>query len=331
MRRAKRRGVLGSWILACLAGAFLGCASTGRDAGGAREERAVRFEVQATVRVPSEAAKARIWVPLPSTQDCQVITNLRIDAGIPYRETRDSLYGNRMAYFEVSPPIPAEIPIRISFDARRLETSSQREDCVEALRACLLREDRLVAIDGEVALRAAAATRDAMTPREAARGIYDSVLAAVDYDKSGTGWGRGDTRYVCEVGKGNCTDFHALFIGMARARGIPASFEIGVSLPATGREGEIAGYHCWAWFEESPGVWTPVDASEADKDPSRREYFFGTLCCNRIAFTRGRDITLEPAQSADPLNYFIFPYVEVDGRPDVAGVERKLRFNRLGS
>lgn len=44
----------------------------------------------------------------------------------------------------------------------------------------------------------------------------------MSYDTSGRGWGRGDVVYACKVGKGNCTDFHSLFMALALAEGIPA-------------------------------------------------------------------------------------------------------------
>ena len=31
--------------------------------------------------------------------------------------------------------------------------------------------------------------------------------------------------------------------------------------------------------------------------------------------TTGRDLTLAPAQKGPPLNYFVFPYVEMDDKP----------------
>ena len=34
----------------------------------------------------------------------------------------------------------------------------------------------------------------------------------------------------------------------------------------------------------------------------------------RVAFTMGRDLKLAPAQQSAPLNYLIYPYVEVDGK-----------------
>jgi hypothetical protein len=44
------------------------------------------------------------------------------------------------------------------------------------------------------------------------------------------------------------------------------------------------------------------------------EYFFGNLTENRVAFSTGRDIKLTPKQSGKPLNFFIYPYVEVDDK-----------------
>jgi hypothetical protein len=58
----------------------------------------------------------------------------------------------------------------------------------------------------------------------------------------------------------------------------------------------------------------PVDISEAWKDKSKRQYYFGTLSEDRIEFSEGRDIVLEPSTNGGPLNYFLYPYVEVDGK-----------------
>ena len=146
-----------------------------------------------------------------------------------------------------------------------------------------------------------------------AQAIYDYVVANMSYDKSGTGWGRGDAIYACNVKKGNCTDFHSLFIAIARSRGIPARFTIGFPL-GTAASGKIPGYHCWAEFY-SGGEWVPVDASEAWKHPQRRKYYFGHLDAARVAFTMGRDLVLKPPQHGEPVNFLIYPYVEVDGKP----------------
>jgi hypothetical protein len=83
----------------------------------------------------------------------------------------------------------------------------------------------------------------------------------------------------------------------------------------------LPGYHCWTEFYAKGIGWIPIDASEAAKDPSKRECFFGTHDENRVEFTRGRDLNLTLLQAGDPLNYFIYPYAEAGGKP-VEDVDR---------
>ena len=125
--------------------------------------------------------------------------------------------------------------------------------------------------------------------------LYDHLAATMKYDKPADkpGWGQGDALWACESRFGNCTDFHSLIIGMARACHIPARFVIGFPLPGDRTEGEIAGYHCWAELYLEGIGWLPLDSSEASKHPEDRDRFFGRLDANRVEFTRGRDLRLE--------------------------------------
>ena len=134
------------------------------------------------------------------------------------------------------------------------------------------------------------------------------------YDKTGTGWGHGDTLWACDSKHGNCTDFHSVFISMARSQKIPARFQIGFSLPADKTSAEIPGYHCWAEFYIDSTGWIPVDISEAWKHQEKHDYFFGAHDVNRFQLTQGRDLKLTPAQDGQPLNYLVYPYVEVAGK-----------------
>ena len=290
--------------------------------------RSFSFTYATKIAPPADAKTVRVWVPLPSTDETQKISNLKIESPVAHKETQDPLYGNRLAYFESQGA--TEIPITVSFDVIRREIKEIEDmgDAAVAKRA--LEPDRLAPIDGEVSKRAQTASAGKSSVSETSRALYDRTLADVAYDKSGQGWGKGDIKYVCEVGKGNCSDFHALFIGMARARGIPSIFEIGFPLPVGKTEGEIGGYHCWAWYKDG-GVWKPVDASEADKDPSKTDYYYGTICANRVGLSKGRDVVLEPRQAGEPVNFLIYPYVEVDGKADTAKVERKFSFADSGA
>jgi transglutaminase-like putative cysteine protease len=288
------------------------------------KERHFSFEYQA--RVPSTIAgeNIRLWVPIPHNDDYQRIGALQIQSSAPYNIATDGL-GNQIVSVE-STKAPS---VTVRFDCVRKEhlrpasASHKATPLSPAERARWLAPDRMVPLDDTIRKWAGEVVSQthAHTDVEMARAIYNHVVATVKYDKTGKGWGRGDIYYACDARRGNCTDFHAIFIGYARAMGIPARFSIGFPLPTERGQGAIAGYHCWAEFYATGIGWIPVDASEAAKDPSKREYFFGAHDENRVEFTRGRDLKLAPPQAGDPLNYFVYPYAEADGKP-VDNVER---------
>jgi hypothetical protein len=227
-----------------------------------------------------------------------------------------------MYFAETSKAKQPELHFEILYDVLRHErlilgTYSPHLESVklkERERNEFLAADRLVPVTGLPAQLAASVVETDATPLDKAHAIYDYVFANMRYDKSGTGWGRGDVLYACDAKKGNCTDFHSLFIAMARSQGIPARFDIGFPLPPDKQSGEIAGYHCWADFFEPEHGWIPVDISQAWQHPEKKSYFFGALDANRFQFTTGRDLRLNPAQDGPPLNYFVSPYVEVAGK-----------------
>lgn len=275
--------------------------------------------------LPEGDQKLRLWIPVPESDLYQDISALTIESPVGYQLHRDPEYRNLYAYLEVdgkNQPTPFEV--KMSFAVTRREHkvrlgpmagAAQASDVTPAELERSLQPDRLVPTDGMISQLAAQETRGLTDPQAKARAIYSYVVSTMKYDKTGEGWGRGDAIYACNIRKGNCTDFHALFIGMMRASGIPARFEIGFPLPADKSSGEIPGYHCWAQFYLEGVGWVPVDASEAWKHPERRAYFFGAHDVNRVLFSRGRDIRFNPAQDGEPLNYFIYSYAEIDGKP----------------
>ena len=175
--------------------------------------------------------------------------------------------------------------------------------------------DKLIPTDGVIQELAQKVTGNETGTVAKAHAAYEYLFTTMKYDKSGTGWGRGDAVWACDAKHGNCTDFHSPFIGMLRADKIPARFDIGFPLPEGKDQGDIPGYHCWAEFYSSNIGWIPVDISEAWKAKQKENYFFGSIDANRVQFSTGRDITLVPKQDGPPLNYFVYPYVEVDGKP----------------
>jgi transglutaminase-like putative cysteine protease len=308
--------------------------------GQTPRERSFAFEYVTAVKdIPADARELDLWLPLPHNDPYQVISDLRIESSQSYL-IHSALYGNKMLSIRVKNPQPAGFTVTLRFNTRRREhinpllvqshpTTAPKEEADRDM-ARWLQPDRLVPLDDKIrgwALEVVEAAH-ANTDLEKARAVYQHIVATVKYDKSGQGWGRGDIYYACDARRGNCTDFHAIFIGYCRSLGIPARFAIGFPLPAERGAGEISGYHCWAEFYIKDLGWVPVDASEAAKDPKRRDYFFGAHDENRVEFTRGRDLILSPRQKGDPLNFFIYPYAEVDGKP-FHGVDRVFKYRDL--
>lgn len=288
-------------------------------------ERQFEFTYQAHVpALPEGSAPLRIWVPLPPNNPYQTISNLHVESPVVYKVEREDEYGNRMAVFDISSQqAKAPFDIILRFDAlrreHRVDLNEPHSAAISALVAPaelsrFLQPDRLVPLDGIIGALAKQETEGATDTLDKAHRIFEYVVSTLRYDKTGQGWGRGDAIFACTAKRGNCTDFHSLFIGMMRSAGIPAQFEIGFPLPADKKEGDIPGYHCWAEFYAEGLGWVPVDASEAWKNPPKREYFFGAHDTNRVLFTYGRDIRLKPEQEGDPLNYFIYPYAELNGK-----------------
>jgi transglutaminase-like putative cysteine protease len=111
---------------------------------------------------------------------------------------------------------------------------------------------------------------------------------------------------------------------------VPARFAIGLPLPLDRHAGEIAGYHCWAEFHSgTKSGWIPVDASEAAKDPARRDYFFGAHDEHSVELSKGRDVMLAPQQRGEPLNFFVNPYAETEDGKAFDGLRTVVEFRDL--
>lgn len=299
------------------------------------------FEFVYQVQVPplrDASAPLRVWIPLPLNDGYQDVRNMLIESSVAYSQGHDAEYDDQYALFQpTAQQTVAGFDLTLRFVATRREHRVALGSAVHKVSAAsasdpmlqrYLEPDKLVPLNGFIAQLAKEHTAGDTTPIEKARHIYDYVISTMRYDKTGTGWGRGDAVWACTSKRGNCTDFHSLFIGMMRASGIPARFEIGFPLPEGKSEGEIAGYHCWAEFYLNGIGWVPVDASEAWQNPAKHDYFFGAHDFNRVFFTYGRDITLSSEQKGAPLNYFIYPYAEADGR-SVQGLHTHFSFKDI--
>ncbi len=288
--------------------------------------------------IPPGAKRVRVWVPVPQTDQHQTVRVLSIKAPAKTRMTQDAEYGNRMMYAEMQNPTEEKAEFTLEYeivrreysrgDYAQLKQADQKAIVVPASMSRWTAPDTLIPTDGKIKQLAVEVTGSQSGTVAKAKAAYDYLFTNMRYDKTGSGWGRGDAVWACDSKRGNCTDFHSPFIGMLRADGVPARFDIGFPLPENKDKGEIAGYHCWAEFYAPRAGWVPVDISEAWKAKEKQDYFFGSVDANRVQFSTGRDLVLSPKQDGPALNYFVYPYVEVDGKP-YEKLEKQFSFEEL--
>ncbi len=286
------------------------------------------YEVEIEARSPGDGPM-QVFLPIAGDTVGQRILAVEVDSPFPGRVETETVYGNRFWHAEIPADHSAPIAIKVVYDVERraLHAGDEPGDAKEAARF-LGSNERVVVGHPILDPILRAIDRRARDGGKAvrARAIYDWVFENLEYKKIGTGWGNGDTFWACSERYGNCTDFHSLFISLARTEGIPARFEMGFPVPVDRDEGTIAGYHCWVEFWLPETGWFPVDVSEAHKHPEKRELFFGTYPPDRLHFSTGRDLRLGSGHRDRPLNYFIYPYVEIAGKRADIGIRTRFHF-----
>lgn len=281
------------------------------------------FEFVYRFRLPEITGEARLWLPLATSDTFQRVEVLGITAPRSWRELEEHKYGNKVFFLNAGSADSGRT-IEIHYRVKRFEKSAYAVR--EATPEKYLEPERLVPTNETFHAIAEQVTRGTTTDLARARALYDHVIEKLRYAKYGPGWGRGDAVYACDARSGNCSDFHAYFIALARAIGIPARLAIGAAIPSERDDGGIDGYHCWAEFF-ADGKWVPVDISEANKNASLADYYFGHHPANRFELSKGRDLIVEPLPASGAINLLAYPVMEINGNP--VRVQTEFMFRRV--
>jgi transglutaminase-like putative cysteine protease len=313
-----------SMWFAVTAAIFLASALLIRAAGEAGIIKdADEFEFVYRVKLPEITGEARVWLPLAKTDTFQTVTVEELNIPLKWEKVQDRDYANDVCVLYPRPEDSGKT-IEVKYRVVRREKSAYPASGTETAR--YLQPEKLVPVSETFRTLAQKAAADKTSDLERAKALYAHVISRMRYDKTGTGWGRGDAVYACDARTGNCSDFHAYFIALARSIGIPARFAIGATIPTDKNEGTIEGYHCWAEFL-ADGRWVPVDISEAWKNPKLADYYFGHNPANRFELTKGRDLVLDPEPESGPINFLAYPLLEMNGQ--VMKPETTFEFRRI--
>jgi transglutaminase-like putative cysteine protease len=269
-----------------------------------------RFTFQYQVDLPKLTGPTRFWLPIAQSDRFQQIEITRQELPVEGIFQTEAAYGNQFLFLTLGPE-HSDQQIVLEYSVERLEKSAYREDNPDL--DLHLAATPLLPVGGDfwVIADSVITTKQANNPLAQARALYDYVIENVRYAKQGK-YGTADAVYACDAKSGNCTEFHSLFISLARSAGIPARFAVGAAIPSSRDDGGVNGYHCWAEFY-AEGKWWPVDISEANKYSDLATYYFGHHPANRIEFSKGRNLSLDPRPASGTVPFFVYPILEIDG------------------
>lgn len=293
------------------------------------------FEVTTRVELVS-SGPSRVWIPVPTVESSyqHIISNQFKAAGGKAQILHDPRYGAGILFSEFK---PAETPVvqlvsRFSTRDRAVvpgqatgETLSERE------RKLYLSPTELLPLDGIVLKTAQDITRNEKTELGRARAIYDWVVDNSYRDPKTRGCGVGDIKAMLETQNlgGKCADLNALFVGLARAAGIPARDVYGIRVAdsrlgykSLGKAGDITrAQHCRAEFFLAGTGWVPVDPADVRKVvleedgglplsdvkvEAARKRLFGAWEMNWLGYNTAHDVALPGAQKG-PVGFFMYP------------------------
>ena len=293
-----------------------------------KEERVTyHMDEEITVRdLPEGDHRLEVWIPVPQTDGNQEVLETTAESGADLSLHFDREWGNAILFGRLSSAKTFRAVLRYQV-SRRTTAADPDPARARSLSGTFapfhrsLAPERYVRVDEETRGQARRLLGAEKNPLNQARIFYDHVTGFMTYDQERQSWkGSTDHALVCQVG--NCNDIHALYLSLCRSAGIPARLVMGLTLEGDD-QCDLCGYHCWVETYIAGLGWLPVDASCACKHGHAG---FGTLDRNHIAFSRGRDILLEPPQKGDRILFFPSAYAEVDGTP-CTGVERRIRFD----
>jgi transglutaminase-like putative cysteine protease len=210
-------------------------------------------------------------------------------------------------------------------------------------RAFYTSSTHLIPTDGIVRDTARQITKGKTTEMEKARAIYDWIVDNTFRDPKTRGCGVGDIRFMLETKNlsGKCADLNALYVGLARASGLPArdiyglrvaKSQFGYRSLGAGTENVTRAQHCRAEVFINGYGWVPVDPADVRKVvleekpqpvtladpvvPPVRKALFGSWEMNWLAYNDAHDIKL-PGAKGPEVGFLMYPQMETaDGRFD---------------
>ncbi len=304
------------------------------------------FELTSRIEPAASGDPTRVWVPLPSIDDpewMRPMGNLWRGNADTMRVVTEADYGAAMLQAEWAPGAASpllEVVSRFATCDRAVDFTrpGPARELPAAERVLYTRPTALIPTDGVVRDTAESIVRGATSDEERARAIYEWIVDNTFRNPKTRGCGLGDIRTMLENRdlSGKCADLNALYVGLARAAGLPARDVYGVRVAdsrfgykSLGKSGDVSkAQHCRAevWLEQFG--WVPVDPADVRKvvleeppgglaldDPkvaTARHVLFGAWEMNWLGYNFAHDVRL-PGSSGPQAPYLMYPQGESGG------------------
>lgn len=302
------------------------------------------FEVTTRIEVLQPAGKTMIWMPgalTIRTPFQHTLSNTYEAPGGSVHTTQHKNDGLEI----ISAKFPAGSPAVLTVKSRVMTKnyavaldSKEKTRAGVAELAHFRRPTSLLPTDGIVKQTAAEITRNLKTDEDKARAIYEWIVENTVRNPKTQGCGLGDIRVMLETRdlSGKCADLNSLFVGLARAAGLPArdvygirvaKSELGYKSLGASSEKITKAQHCRAEVYLNAHGWVPVDPAdvrkvmleeppgnrslEDDMVKSARSRLFGSWEMNWMAYNFAHDVTL-PGSKGEPVPFLMYPQAETD-------------------
>jgi transglutaminase-like putative cysteine protease len=306
------------------------------------------YEIVTKVEIANPSGVTRAWVPLPlaTKTDWHNPMGNKWTGNGQMKVVTDGKYGAEMVYAEWAESEKGpllEVTSRFATRDRTVDPtkpgSMVKED--PAVLKLNLQATEMIPTDGIVRDTARDITKGAKTDVEKARAIYEWVVENTFRDPKVKGCGWGDIKGMLETRNfgGKCGDLNAMFVGLARAAGVPARDIYGLRVAPSqfgyrslgiGNSNASRAQHCRAEFYAQGIGWVPVDPADVRKvvleeppgnlavnDPkvlAMRKKLFGAWEMNWLAYNMAHDVRLPSSSAGTKIPYLMYPNGETGGK-----------------
>jgi transglutaminase-like putative cysteine protease len=316
--------------------AFLNAASTGWRT----------FEITTRVEILKSSGATRVWLPAALVRETsfqKTISNRFNAEGGTARVVEAKADGLDIVAAEFPAGVKPVLTLNSRVATRNytvdLSTPSKAPRTDRSELEYFRRPTKMLPTDGIVKEKATEITKGARTDLEKARAIYEWIVDNTFRNPKTRGCGAGNIRFMLESGDlgGKCADLNALYVGLARAAGLPArdvygirvaKSELGYKSLGTASENITKSQHCRAEVYIAGYGWVPVDPADVRKvvleEPpgnrplddqmvrDARARLFGSWEMNWVALNFANDVAL-PGSAGAPVSFLMYPQAETSG------------------